>query len=201
MEDWWLVRGAQGQTGWLYSHLIDVSVPETIARYAEGQRIVGAYILATVDDPESGVLSNGQTITAIPEYVSVLNSGKSGLPYDFDQVRVYTWNTKKHRYETAYRQRNIQGYLPVKISEGKNGQGQTVPEFSITVARGEAAPLDPTTGMNGATETAVLTYQLESGMVKRATAGASPNTAQATAKSPAAPARAHHRGKKTARGA
>ena len=37
MEDWWLVRGAQGQTGWVYSRLLDVTVPDTLARYAEGR--------------------------------------------------------------------------------------------------------------------------------------------------------------------
>ena len=147
MEDWWLVRGAQGQTGWLYSHLIDVSVPDTIARYAEGQRIVGAYVLATVDDPDSGVLNNGQTVTAIPEYVSVLNSGKSGLPYDFDQVRVFIWNLKKHRYETSFRERNIEGYLPVRLFKSKDPYGKTpdaaqqLPTFSYTVlAAGAPSP-------------------------------------------------------------
>ena len=175
MEDWWLVRGAQGQTGWLYSHLIDVAVPETIARYAEGQRIVGAYILATVDDPESGVLSNGQTITAIPEYVSVLNSGKSGLPYDFDQIRVFNWNLKKHRYETSFRERNIMGYLPVKLFKSKDPYGKSpdaalqLPTFSYTVLAADAPPPvpDPKTGEIKPAKLITKTYRLEGNICRR----------------------------------
>ena len=125
MEDWWLVRGAQGQTGWVYSHLIDVTVPDTLARYAEGQRVVGSYLLTTVEDPASGILNNGQTVTAVPEYVAVLNSWQAGLPYDFDQVRVFIWNLKKHRYETSFRERNIMGYLPVKLFRSKDPYGKS----------------------------------------------------------------------------
>ena len=59
----------------------------------------------------------GSRIPDIPMYVTVLSPYKAGLPYDFDQVRVFTWNVKKHRYETALREQNIEGYLPVTIGE------------------------------------------------------------------------------------
>jgi SH3-like domain-containing protein len=116
MEDWWLVRDSKGQTGWLYSRMIDVAEPDVLSRYSEGQRIVGAYILDHANDPDSGVLDNGVVVTSIPEYVTVLSPYKAGLPYDFDQVRVFIWNTRKHRYETSFRERNIVGYLPVQIA-------------------------------------------------------------------------------------
>src|SRR5580658_2199153 len=99
MQDWWLVRDAQGRTGWIWSRMLDVDIPAEIAGLSEGQRYVGAYLLRTVDDADSNFPDK-----KAPEYVTVINSWKDGLPYDFDQVRVFTWNTRKHRYETAYRQ-------------------------------------------------------------------------------------------------
>src|SRR5229473_2865905 len=66
MEDWWLVRDSKGDTGWLLSRLMDVDAPDSITRYAEGQRIVGAYILTTVNDPEAE-----QADKNIPIYVTV----------------------------------------------------------------------------------------------------------------------------------
>src|SRR5271154_299745 len=166
MEDWWLVRDGRGQVGWMLSRRLDVDVPDEIAGYSEGQKIVGAYVLTKVYDPESSLPDK-----LVPEYVSVTNAFKDGLPYDFDQVRVFTWNTKKHRYETAYRQRSIEGYLPVKVSENKNAQGQSLPEFSITVATSAEVKTDPLTGTARPAETDVLRYQLEGGMVKRVTVG------------------------------
>ena len=40
MEDWWLVRDSQGQVGWMLSRRLDVDVPDEIAGYSEGQKIV-----------------------------------------------------------------------------------------------------------------------------------------------------------------
>lgn len=155
MEDWWLVRDSKGETGWIYGRMIDVTAPDALARYAEGQRIVGAYVLAHVDDPESGIVNNGQPVTSIPEYVTVLSPFKAGLPYDFDQIRVFTWNVKKHRYETAFRERDIAGYLPVQIAMKTDPYNkdphfaQPLPTF-ITKLLPADAPLpvpDPQTGL------------------------------------------------------
>ena len=164
MEDWWLVRDSRGQVGWLLARRLDVDVPDEIAGYSEGQKIVGAYVLTKVYDPDSSLPNK-----LVPEYVSVTNAYKDGLPYDFDQVRVFTWNVKKHRYETAYRQRNIEGYLPVTISQNK------LPMFSITVATSDAVKVDPLTGAARPVDTATLNYQLESGMVKRVTPSGPPD--------------------------
>jgi SH3-like domain-containing protein len=190
MDDWWLVRDSRGQVGWMLSRRLDVDVPDEIAGYSEGQKIVGAYVLTKVNDPESSWPDK-----MVPEYVSVTNAYKDGLPYDFDQVRVFTWNVKKHRYETAYRQRNVQGYLPVKVSQTKNAQGQSVPEFSITVATSDEVKVDPLTGTARPAQTDVLRYQLEGGMVRRVTAGAPPGAPVPAKSKPVEAGAHHHRGK------
>jgi SH3-like domain-containing protein len=191
MEDWWLVRDSRGQVGWMLSRRLDVDVPDEIAGYSEGQKIVGTYVLTKVNDPNSSLPDK-----LVPEYVSVTNAYKDGLPYDFDQVRVFTWNVKKHRYETAYRQRNIEGYLPVTISQSKNVQGQRVPGFSIMVATSDAVKVDPVTGAARPVATDTLNYQLEGGMVKRVTPAGPPGSAPVAARPKSADAHPHrHHGK------
>jgi len=83
-EDWWLVRDTAGHTGWLFGRMMDVDAPDALTRYAEGQRIVGAYVLTTVYDAEAPFPDKN-----VPIYVTVLGPYTSGLPYDFNQVRVY----------------------------------------------------------------------------------------------------------------
>jgi hypothetical protein len=103
-EDWWLVRDGQMRVGWVLGRALYLQLPEEIAQYSEGQRIVAAYPLDEVQDGDKKV----------PEYL-VLFTEKEGLPYDFSQARVFTWNTRKHRYETAYRERELAGVLPVTL--------------------------------------------------------------------------------------
>ena len=175
MEDWWLVRDSHEHTGWLYSHMMDVDAPDTLTRYAEGQRIVGAYVLTHVNDPDSGVLKDGQPDPDIPIYVTVMSPYKAGLPYDFDQVRVFTWNVKKHRYETAMRQKNIEGYLPVKIGESKDPYGHAansatpLPSFTYRVLAADAPPPvpDPVTGLVKPGRLIEKTYRLEGNITRR----------------------------------
>ena len=181
LEDWWLVRDSQGRVGWLMARRMDVDVAEEIAGYAEGQKIVGAYVLATVHDDESKAPNK-----EVPEYVAVLNPYKDGLPYDFDQVRVFTWNLKKHRYETAYRQRKLQGYLPVTVSRKTLDNAGPVPTFEIRQAVGDAVSSDPQTGATHPAQTETALYRLDGVLVKKVNPAA-PAAAQSVAHS-AAPA-------------
>jgi SH3-like domain-containing protein len=175
MEDWWLVRDSKGQTGWLYSRMIDVAEPDVLSRYSEGQRIVGAYILDHANDPDSGVLDNGVVVTSIPEYVTVLSPYKAGLPYDFDQVRVFIWNTRKHRYETSFRERNIVGYLPVQIALKTDPYVNTplghtpLPSFTYRVLSADS-PIptpDPDTGIIHPGKLITKTIRLEGNIGRR----------------------------------
>ncbi len=192
LQDWWLIRDSSGKTGWIWSRMLDVDVPEEIGGLSEGQRYVGAYVLRMVDDPESNFPDK-----RAPEYVSVLSAWKDGLPYDFDQVRVFTWNSKKHRYETAYRQRNLQGYLPVVIGSMTVG-GQQEPTFSFKVAEGDDVAIDPQTGSAHSAQTEVETFRLEGALVKKVEPMAPPPPPKASAPTPQPVKEKPHK-KKTAR--
>ncbi len=120
MEDWWLVRDSHDRVGWVLSRMIDVDIPLEIAQYAEGQRIVAFFVLDQVQDGDKKV----------PQYLTLLSEPKDGLPFDFNQIRVFTWNVRHHRYETAYRER-IEGVLPVTLSQETFDKEGLLPVFVI----------------------------------------------------------------------
>jgi SH3-like domain-containing protein len=174
MEDWWLARDSAGHTGWLYSRMVDVDAPDALTRYAEGQKFIGAYVLTTVHDDEAP-----GDVKDVPIYLTVLAPYKAGLPYDFDQVRVFTWSTKMHRYETAFREKNIEGYFPVGLKKMKDPNGKSamaqeeLPSFTFRVLAADSpAPVpDPETGEVKPGKTITKTYRLENTIVKRVATG------------------------------
>jgi SH3-like domain-containing protein len=144
MEDWWLMRDAQGHTGWVLARLVDIDVPLEIAQYAEGQRIVACFPLHEVVDQDKKV----------PEYLVVMSENKDGLPFDFNAIRVFTWNVRRHRYETAYRERNLSGFFPVSVSHENFEKEGDLPVFVVRVK-------------DDAGNTAERKYKLNSPIVKR----------------------------------
>ena len=123
MEDWWLVRDAQGHVGWLLARMVDLDVPLEIAQYAEGQRFIAFFKLNEVQDEDKKV----------PQYLALLSEPKDGQPFDFDKVHVFTWNVKRHRYETAYRERNLNGVLPATVTHEDFGKEGDLPVFILRV--------------------------------------------------------------------
>ena len=120
MEDWWLVRDTHGRVGWVLARMVDLDVPLEVAQYAEGQRIVAFFVLDEVRDGEKKVA----------QYLTILTEPKDGLPFDFNQIRVFTWNVKRHRYETAYRER-LKGSLPVTVARETFEKEGVLPTFVI----------------------------------------------------------------------
>jgi hypothetical protein len=162
MEDWWLIRDGQGRTGWLLAGRLDVDVPDEIGIYAEGQRIVGAYVLTKVTDDEA-TTSDHQ----VPEYLALLSPPKSGLPFDFDQVRVFTWSLKRHRYETAYRLHPIQGFLPARTGFQPGPGGSAVPVFSFQIPSSPDVAIDPATGITHPVNARTVNFEMLDTQVKR----------------------------------
>jgi len=122
IEDWWLVRDSHNRVGWVLGRMIDLDIPLDVAQYAEGQRIVAFFVLNQVQDGDKKVA----------QYLTVVTEPKDGLPFDFNQIRVFTWNVKRHRYETAYRER-MAGVLPVTVSQENFDKEGVLPVFTIRV--------------------------------------------------------------------
>jgi len=119
MDDWSLVRAADGKAGWVLSRMLFMAVPDEVAQYAEGHRIT-AYM--ALDDLTDGGEHKPSWLwtTAAP-----------GLrEAEFDSFRVFVWNTRRHRYETGHVERNLTGYYPVETVQvpGKQEKG-----FSLIV--------------------------------------------------------------------
>jgi SH3-like domain-containing protein len=128
LEDWWLVRDADNRVGWVLARMVDLDVPLDIAQYAEGQRIVAFFALNQVLD--TGKDGSGKNVA---QYLCVLSEPHDGLPYDYDQIRVFTWNVKKHRYETAYREHGLNGVLPVTVTSENFDKEGMLPVFILRV--------------------------------------------------------------------
>jgi SH3-like domain-containing protein len=161
LEDWWLIRDSQGRTGWVLGRRVDVDVPDDVAQYAEGQRIVGAYVLTKVHDEEANT-SNHE----VSEYVTAIAPLEYGLPYDFDQIRVFTWSVKKHRYETAFRIHPIQGFFPVRVTSQSAPSG-TEPVFSFQISNSPDLAVDPATGIARPAAPRTITYLMRDTSVRR----------------------------------
>ena len=123
MEDWRLIRDDQGHAGWVLGRMLDVDVPIEIAQYSEGQRLVASFVLDHVRDGDKQVA----------QYLVLFTENKDGMPFDYNQVRVFTWNVRKHRYETAYRERNLNGILPVTVSHENFDKEGDLPVFVVRV--------------------------------------------------------------------
>jgi hypothetical protein len=134
-ERWSLVRAAGGQSGWVLTRRLNMAIPDEVAQYAEGRRIVAYFPLGYVQDEDAKK----------PIWLwATTGGGHDG--YDFDSFRVFIWSSRRHRYETAYIERNLEGYLPVLLRDvdyaaaGK-GKGQPAtarfPGFSICTRKAD----------------------------------------------------------------
>jgi hypothetical protein len=146
-EDWFLIRGLAtrppGETsvrtavqpnttepgdqtvpiaGWVIARFLELDVPEAAREGASAANLrpIAWFELNKVDD------TAGQRA----QYLLAAARGPEGQSCDFSVLRVYTWNRKKSRYETAFIENDLCGSLPIRV--GKSAAGQ--PEFRFTNA-------------------------------------------------------------------
>jgi hypothetical protein len=126
-DHWSLIRTANGQTGWALTRVVRMAIPDEVAQYAEGHRIVSYFPLGEVHD--------GDQVKKIWLWTTIHGGG----PYDFDSFRVFVWSLRHHRYETAYIERSVEGHAPVLLEQvelaGAKARGAAVaakyPGFSV----------------------------------------------------------------------
>jgi hypothetical protein len=117
-RDMWVkVRPTPTEVGWLLATALDFDIPSDIAQYSEDYIYAAVKTINRVQDPLAG---------QIRWYVIGERKPSSDPDIDFGGVRVFTWNMKKHRYETAFRTRGMRGVYPLEI-----GQEGVNPTFRI----------------------------------------------------------------------
>ena len=100
-----------------------MAIPDEVAQYAEGKRIVSYFPLGEIVDDGQKKHTWLWTTT-----------GDSKQPYDFDSFRVFTWSLRRHRYETSYIERNLTGFSPVTLGTVSLGADQYA-GFSVCIEK------------------------------------------------------------------
>jgi hypothetical protein len=140
-EDWYLVRGIATRppgegairnsavmtttqpgdqtipiAGWVVARFISLDLPDPVqvGTSSANVRAVAWFELNRVTD-DAGVH---------PQYLVAGTRSPEGQPCDFTTIRVFTWNPKKSRYETAYIENDLCAALPVQIEKGAQGEPQ-----------------------------------------------------------------------------
>ena len=149
-EDWFLVRGIASRppgessarisvtttttepgdqtvpiAGWVVARFIELDLPDPVREGASSANIrpVAWFELNRVPDPSGDK----------PQYLLAAARGPEGQPCDFTALRVYTWNAKRDRYETAFIENNLCGQLPMRT--GKSPKDE--PEFRFHIMDGD----------------------------------------------------------------
>jgi hypothetical protein len=145
-EDWYLVRGIATRppgdgtvrnsavmnttqpgdqsipiAGWVVARFVSLDLPDPVrdGTSAANVRPIAWFELNRVTD-DAG---------EHPQYLVAGTKNPEGQPCDFTTLRVFTWNPKKMRYETAYIENDLCAALPVQVGNGSKGE----PEFRFRV--------------------------------------------------------------------
>lgn len=122
LEDWTLVRTKDRKAGWVLTRALSLAIPDEVAQYAEGKRI-------------TSYLSLGEAAEGRHNWLWTTISGRLN-EYQFDSFRVFIWNVRRNRYETAYIERNVKGYFPVEAQKVEVTEGKVtskVPGFALLI--------------------------------------------------------------------
>jgi Bacterial SH3 domain len=141
-EDWFLVRGlatrppgevsarsSESNTttqpgdqtvpiaGWVVARFVEMDLPDPVREGMASANVhpIGWFELNRVASPSGDK----------PQYLVAGTRSSEGQACDFTTLRVYTWNPKRTRYETAFIENNLCGQMPIRLDKGPKGE----PEF------------------------------------------------------------------------
>ena len=118
--------GDQGMpvAGWIVGRFVELDAPDPVREGTSSANVrpVAWFELNRVIDPSG----------AKPQYLVASTRGPDWQPCDFTNIRVYTWNPRKTRYETAFVESNLCGRLPIRV--GKSAKSE--PEFRFRTKDG-----------------------------------------------------------------
>jgi hypothetical protein len=148
-EDWFLVRGlatrppgeasarsSESNTttqpgdqtvpiaGWVVARFVELDLPEPVREgmASANVRPIAWFELNRVESPSGDK----------PQYLVAGTRNSEGQFCDFTVLRVYTWNQKRTRYETAFIENNLCGQMPIRLDKGPKGE----PEFRFRQMNG-----------------------------------------------------------------
>jgi len=117
-SDVWLkVRPSPKEVGWVIGNLVEFDIPADVAPYSESYTYSAVKTINQVQDPLAGPVNWYLVGERRPGHDPHL---------DFEGIRVFTWNQKKHRYETAFRLKGLRGIYPLEA-----GQEAGKPTFRV----------------------------------------------------------------------
>jgi len=117
-HDLWLkIRPSPTEVGWLLANALEFDIPGDVSQYSEEYTYAAVKIINRVQDPIAGQIN---------WYIIGERKPSHDPDVDFEGIRVFTWNMKKHRYETAFRTKGVRGVYPLEI-----GQDGVNPTFRV----------------------------------------------------------------------
>lgn len=148
-EDWFLVRGlatrppgevsartSESNTttqpgdqtipiaGWVVARFVELDLPDPVREgmASANVRPIAWFELNRVASPSGDK----------PQYLVAGTRSGEGQACDFTTLRVYTWNPKRTRYETAFIENNLCGQMPIRLDKGPKDE----PQFSFRQMEG-----------------------------------------------------------------
>jgi hypothetical protein len=108
-DDWSLICLKDHRCGWVLTSMLMLELPDDIIQLAEGNRITAFFVLGNTpgNDGKEHPIYLWTTSSVPPEN------------FQFDAYRVFMWNATRERYDGISGERNVRGYHPVVVADGK----------------------------------------------------------------------------------